>query len=67
MAKEIILETKLKDFDKRENICNTYHIQWANISNHFMARSYYAMANRRRKSGGSDRFHSVGLQNHCRW
>ena len=25
------------------------------------------MANRRRKSGNSDRFYFLGLQNHCRW
>ena len=25
------------------------------------------MANRRRKSGSSDRFYFLGLQNHCRW
>ena len=30
-------------------------------------RSHHFMANRRGKSGNSDRFYFLGLQNHCRW
>ena len=30
-------------------------------------RSHYFMTNRRRKSGNSDRFYFLGVQNHCRW
>ena len=29
--------------------------------------SHHFMANRRGKSGSSDRFSLLGLQNHCRW
>ena len=29
--------------------------------------SHHFMANRRGKSGNSDRFYSSGLRNHCRW
>ena len=28
---------------------------------------HHFMANRREKSGNSDRFYFLGLQNHCRW
>ena len=29
--------------------------------------SHHFMANRRGKSGNSDRFYFLGLENHCRW
>ena len=39
----------------------------AGLQLNILAFSHHFMANRWEKSGNSDRFYFLGLQNHCRW
>ena len=48
------MKERVKSWLKTQHSKNWYSIQ-----------SYHLMVNRRRKSGNSDRFYFLGLQNHC--
>ena len=56
--KSLLMKVKrVKSWLKAQHSENEDHGIW----------SHYFMANRWGKSGNSDRFYSLGLQNHCRW
>ena len=60
---------KLKDplmRGKEENEKNRLKTQLSKRNN-IASVSHHFMANRRGRSGSSDRFHFLGFQNHCRW
>ena len=59
--KSLLMKVK----EESEKIGLKLNIQKTNIMHGI--RSYHFMANRREKSGNSDRFYFLGLQNHCRW
>ena len=58
--KSLLTKVK-KEFEKAGLKLNIQKIKDHGIESHLF------MANRRIKSGSSDRFYFLGLQNHCRW